>query len=251
MTLIRKWLLLTAVVVIATLAAGWFLLVAPKRADAAQLRSDAAATESANERLVQSLAVLKAQQDDLPAQRFLLATLKTQLPENPALPQLIRDLSKSAGRAGVTLDSLAPTPPTPLVAAPVAVPVAPPSTETTGEAGSGATSGTSGDTAAAAAAVPAPVVPAGPTLYQVPVVVTVSGSYFELEQFVNKIEGQRRAMQVTGFTLTPGDQTATTSDASGNDLKLTLQSRVFISAVAPGAAAVTQPTPVASATAGE
>ena len=41
------------------------------------------------------------------------------------------------------------------------------------------------------------------TLYQVPLTVNVTGSYFELEQFLNKLENLRRSFLVSGFTLGP------------------------------------------------
>ena len=41
MSMTRRWSLLTAVVIVGILAAGWFLLVSPKRSDAADLRDKA------------------------------------------------------------------------------------------------------------------------------------------------------------------------------------------------------------------
>jgi Tfp pilus assembly protein PilO len=88
---------------------------------------------------------------------------------------------------------------------------------------------TSGETAETA--------PAAPTaaLYQVPLNLEVSGSYFELEQFVNKLEGLKRSFLVTGFTLAEGDSE---SEVPG-DLKLSLQGRVFLSPQVAAAPATT------------
>ena len=87
--------------------------------------------------------------------------------------------------------------------------------------GTAATDTTSTGTAAAA--------PVAPTdqLYQVPLALTVTGSYTELSDFVDRLENLRRVMLVTGFTL----GSATTSTAGGGataGLTMTLNGRVFM-----------------------
>jgi type IV pilus assembly protein PilO len=245
MSVTRKWSLLAALLALAILVAGWFLLVAPKRSEAASLRDQTATQEDANERLLQQLAVLKAQQAELPQQRAKLAVMRTQIPDNPALPTLIRDLTDAGKKVGVSIDSMAPSVPVPATAAVPAAPVAT-TTETT-------TEGT--DTAAAAAAAPA----ASP-LFQVPLNLNVTGSYFELEQFVNKLEGLKRSFLVTGFTLAPAQgapaagaaETAEPGAPAPGDLTLALQGRVFLSPAAAQAAAAAQPiTPAAPAASGQ
>ena len=88
----RRWSLLTAVLIVGILAASWFLLVSPKRSEAAELRVQATEQQASNDALVQQLTVLKAQSLDLPKQKAELAVLGKQIPNNPALPTLIRDL---------------------------------------------------------------------------------------------------------------------------------------------------------------
>jgi type IV pilus assembly protein PilO len=221
MTLTRKWSLLAVVLAGAVFAAGWFLLIAPKRSEAADLRDQAVAQEDANARLEQKLAVLKAQQEDLPKQRARLAVIQTQIPDNPALPTLIRDLTAAGRKTGATISALAPAAPVPVVTAAVVPVVA----ESDGEAA-------------------APTTPAA-SLFQVPLEVKVGGSYFELEQFVNKLEGLKRSFLVTGFTLSE----PTDPEAAAGDLLLSLQGRVFLAP--PAAETSTTPQPVASAPAGQ
>jgi hypothetical protein len=144
MSVTRKWSLLAAVLVLAIVAEGWFLLIAPKRGEAAALRADTVTQEEANERLLQQLEVLKAQQADLPRQRARLAVLGTQIPDNPALPTLIRDLTKAGRKVGVSIDTMAPAVPVAVVAAQPLAPVAT-TTESTG------TTGTTGSTDSTAA----------------------------------------------------------------------------------------------------
>jgi hypothetical protein len=94
----------------------------------------------------------------------------------------------------------------------------------------------------AVAAAPAPAAAAAATdaLYQVPLTMNVTGSYFELEQYVSKLEGLKRSFLVTGFNVGP----ATIANAPEGALTITLSGRVFLTQpVAPAAV-----TPVAPAT---
>lgn len=273
MSVTRKWSLMAAVLVLAILAAGWFLLVSPKRGEAAELRTQTASQEEANDRLLQQLEVLKAQQADLPRQRARLAVLGTQIPNNPALPTLIRDLTKAGRKVGVSIDTMAPSVPVAVVAAQPVAPVAT-STETTGTTGStestestateGTTStegtttteGTTGTEGTTDGTTPAPVAPPAPSLFQVPLTLNVTGSYFELEQFINKLEGLKRSFLVTGFTISAAQGAEATGAApepggpAPGDLTIALQGRVFLSPAA-SLAAATQPVPAVSTATGQ
>ena len=109
------------------IVAAWFLLIAPKRAEAADLRDQTVAQDQANQQTRLKIQQLKAQYAALPAKQAELALIKQQLPDNTALPTLIRTLSAMADASGVTLVSLAPAPPAPFVGAvaPAAPVVAP------------------------------------------------------------------------------------------------------------------------------
>jgi len=233
MTDTRKWSLIAGVLVVAIFAAGWFLLIAPKRSDASALKGSTVAQNGANARLEQQIEVLQAQQADLPAQRARLAVLQKQVPNNPALPTLIRNLTASGRKVGVTLASLTPAPPVALVST---QPVTPAATTTTTTETTETTSTSESDGESTTAA-PVVVVPPAPSLFQVPLTVDVRGSYFELEQFVNRLEGLKRSFLVSGFSIEPD------TDEAG-DLKLTLQGRVFLS---PPAETTSTSTPVAPA----
>jgi Tfp pilus assembly protein PilO len=235
MTATRKWSALAALLVAAIFAASWFLLIAPKRSEAAGLRANKAEQDATNQRLVQQLEVLKAQAQDLPKQEAFLAQIRRQVPSNPALPALIRDLTAGAKKSGVELVSLAPALPVAVVA-PVVTAVVP----TT--AGTAAPSPTA---TAAPGAVTAPVA-AAPVLYQVPITVKTTGSYFETEQFLNKVEGLKRSFLVTGFTLRYAATTAENPNAG--PLELEIKGRVFLSPAAAVAAWATVPVPGATAT---
>lgn len=246
MTVTRKWSLLAAVLVLAIFAAGWFLLISPKRGEAAALRADTVTQEDANSRLEQKIAMLQAQQADLPKQRARLAVIRRQIPNNPALPTMIRNLSAAGKKVGISLDSMAPSLPEPVVL-PLPVAAAANSAATAGTSSSttDSTTGASGTTTAAT-----PAAPPAPSLYQVPLKVQVTGSYFELEQFVNKLEGLKRSFQVVGFTI--GEPTS--DEATAGDLMLELSGRVFLApeaATAASAATTTQPATTGTTPAGQ
>lgn len=229
MTVTRKWSLMATLLVVAIFVASWFLLIAPRRSHAADLRSQAAAQDAANTRLQQKIAQLQAQALDLPRQQARLAAVKVKIPENPALPALIRDLSAAAKKSGVSLDALAPTKPVAVVNGLVA--------PTTGAAATGAgttASGTTTGTTTTAVAPPAP-------LFQVPVKVDATGSYFEIEQFLNKIEDLKRAFLVTGLTIGEAKSQGATGSTTTGDLSVSVTGRVFLS---PPTAAVTSATTV-------
>ena len=168
----RQWVTLTAMACLAILAAGWFLVIKPQRAHAAQLRSQRAGVESKNSQLRSQVDLLRQEQKDLPAVQKLLSQIATKIPDNPALPTLIRQLSAAADGAGVNLLSLSPGQPTMAGATPGVV------------------------TPAAAGAASSPSATIGLTLQ-------VQGSYFNVEQFFNAVESLNRAMLVSGFSLTP------------------------------------------------
>jgi Tfp pilus assembly protein PilO len=234
MSLTRRWSFLTAVAVVAILAAGWFLLVSPKRGEASELKASTISQEEANSRLQSQIEMLQAQQADLPKKRAELAALGRQIPNNPALPTLIRSLTAASRQVGVSLDSMSPAVPVPMVDPALTAPVAAPS----------ATSGTNESNTADATAeesTPAPAAPAAvpPSLYQVPLTVKMTGSFFELEQFISKLEGLKRSFLVTGFSVgAVAGETATQGD-----LELTLQGRVFL---APEQTTTTPTVPVAT-----
>jgi Tfp pilus assembly protein PilO len=197
----KQWVALTVVGVLAVLAAGWFLLVSPKRSEASQVRAEVTSQESTNSGLQTQLAMLKAQAKTLPQQQARLAMVAAKIPDNPALPSLIRSLSTAADDAGVELVSLAPGTPAPVVAA-AAAPAA-------GATGAGGATAPRPAGAAPAGSAPTTLAGAAPTtasagvLTSIPLVINVVGGYFQIEQFFDKLEELTRAAKVTAFTMTP------------------------------------------------
>ena len=235
MTAIRKWSLLTALACAAVLAVGWMLLVSPQRADAGLLRADAVSAQEATARLRTQLSMLKSQAEELPAQQARLTEIAARLPDNPALPTLVRALTVAAEKTGVTLVSVAPSVPT-LVVDPnaVAVVAAPPPATT--EEG--------------AAVVPT-AAPAGAPLAELLLKLEAVGDFYGLESFIAELEDLQRALLVTGLAIVPGSGPAAagTAEVGATDgydgrLKLTLDGRVFLTpAVTPAQQSVVAAAP--------
>jgi Tfp pilus assembly protein PilO len=207
----KQWVALAAVAALVLAAGGWFLLVSPKRADAAALRTQVGEKQQANQVLQTQIAALKAQAKDLPKQQATLAAVAAKIPNNGAMPTLIRSLNSAADDTGVELVSMAPTAPTPVVAA----------------AATGATTaatGTARPSGAAAAAVG--------SLESVGVTLNVVGSYFQVAEYLDRLEGLARAFRVTTFAVVPGSNpvkpsaSQSTSD-SGKVLSATITGLVF------------------------
>jgi Tfp pilus assembly protein PilO len=200
MTRTRTWSVATALLVLLVIAAGWFLLVAPKHASADQARTEAAAQESTNAGLQAQIAQLQAQQKDLPKQQAIIADIQQRIPQNPQLPALIRSLSSMAVASNVQVRSLTPLA---LVATQAAAP-----TDAVG--------------------------PNGETLQVVTMAVEVDGTYYNVERFLNKVEQLKRSLLVTGIDMQVG--TVAVSSGMSPTLKTTLTLRAFTvsSAVAPG-----------------
>lgn len=198
MTQTRKWTVWTVVLAVAIAAAGWFLLISPKRAEADSLNTQAAAVEADNATLEAQIATLKLQQKQLPKWQAQLAELRTQLPATPALPSLIRTLSAEADKSGVKLIALSPATPVTMVPAEAADTADVVETPTTG-------------------LTPAMLAAQDLTLQ-------VTGGYFEIQQFVNRLERMDRVLLVLGLNVAEPDG----EDAAAGTLAGTVTGRVFM-----------------------
>jgi len=227
---LKQYIVLTVLGSIVVLAAGWFLLVSPKRSEAAELRAQAETQQGANAQLRTQLTVLKAQAKDLPKQQAKLAAVAAKIPDNPALPALIRALVTASTSAGVELISVTPGAPTAGAPAAAAAPVAPP-------AGAAAP-------APGAAAAAAPVGVAG-QLATIPLSLNVAGGYFQIQTLLANLENLPRSMRVTTFSLAPGanplkKQTSSSAE-DGRTLTTTITGQVFMAANRPPATPVIVP----------
>ena len=234
---LKQYVTLTVIGAVVILAAGWFLLVSPKKGEATELQTQAAAQVSANAVLETQLQVLRAQAKELPKKQAELARVAAKIPDNPSLPALIRAITAASTSAGVEFVSVAPGPPAALVAVVPVAPVAP-------------AAGTPANPAAAAPAAPvapaAPAAPAAGTLAAIPLTLNVVGDYFEIEQFIASLENLPRALRVGNLKLVPGasptaGSSAPSSTEDGRTLSSVITGSVFMAAGRPVATPVVAP----------
>jgi Tfp pilus assembly protein PilO len=236
---IKQWVVLTLVASVAIVAAGWFLAVGPKRAEAEELRTQAAEQVAANATLETQLQVLQAQARELPKEQAKLAAVAAKIPDNPALPALVRALLETAESSGVELVSISPGAPTLAEAAPVEAVAPPPPAQGQTAPDAAPPAGVPADPAAA------PPGPAG-QLASVTVDINVVGDYFEVQAFVAGLETLPRALRITTLNLTPGasptaGEGASTNVEDGRSLTTTISGFVYMATNRPAATAVSVP----------
>lgn len=227
---LKQWVTIAVLASVVLLAAGWFLLISPKKGEAADLRTEAAAQVSANAVLETQLSVLRTQAKELPKKQSELAAVAAKIPDNPSLPALIRALTEASTSAGVDFVSVTPGQPVLPVAAPVQATAPEPATAQT-----------------------TPQVPVAPVaggaaggLATIPLAINVVGDYFDIAQFTNNLENLPRAMRVMDLTLAPGTsptapKTSTATADDGRSLSTTLNGSVFMAVNRPAATPVVAP----------
>jgi type IV pilus assembly protein PilO len=185
MTKMRQWSLMTVIAVVIVLAGGWMLLVKPQRSNISSVKAQAVTQQQANQVLLQQITARQAQQKQLPHEQAQLQKLATQIPTVPNEPEMIRTLQSAASGAGVNLLSLTPGSVTTITAA----------ASSTGTA-------TLPSTAAG-------------TLVELPISISVVGSYANLESYYLLLEKLPRALLVTQFSVCPvGGATGGSSSCS-------------------------------------
>ena len=102
----RLALLIAGVLVLVVVLASWFAVLSPQRSKAADLDAQIG---DANIRLAATESLLKSPEAHQSAAQ--LAQLNRALPADTAMSQVIRELSRAAGKTGVRIDSITPSTP--------------------------------------------------------------------------------------------------------------------------------------------
>lgn len=215
-----RWTALTALLCALLVVAAWFLLIGPRRSEAADLEAQREQAAQQNDALQLQIAKLKAQYADLPARQAELAAIRTQLPTTADLPLLIRDINRLTEQAGVGLTSITPSTPTEIQLGGSSA--ASSSTDTADDA-TGAGSSSAGSSVSGA-------------LYAIPVTFVTSGDYFATAQFVRLVQtSMNRAFLVTGVDVATADD-----EAAAGDVQLTLAGQIYVLLDADAQAALAQ-----------
>lgn len=145
---------------------GWVLVVGPQTTQLAEVREQVTTVQDQNMALASQLAALRRQQEELATTRRTARHLAAKFPATADQPGLFREVTLAAELAGIGADgvtTLAPTPPQ---------------------------VGATEDAAASA-----------PQLARQTVTVTVTGTYDETQQLLERLEQMPRAYLVTAVTL--------------------------------------------------
>ena len=225
----RDRLVIVGVLLVAALAGFWFLALAPKRKEAADLQAQIATQTqqltTAQARATEAHQAKARYNDDYAA----VAKLGKAVPKSDALPSLVYQLQSVAHSARIDFTSLkiagsggqGPTP---------AASAAPAATAATGGANppASASGGSSATPAASASTPPAPAtqaaaatLPPGATVGSagfptMPFSFVFSGTFFDMERFINdvqsfvRVDGKNvrvngRLLSIDGFSLVAGD----------------------------------------------
>ncbi len=203
MNKLHAWIAGAVVLTLGLLAAGWFLLIAPKRSEVATLKASTETQNSANVSLRADIAQLKLDSASLPQRQADLAVIKQQLPETPDLPTFVRAVRAFAvgtdeNEPPVVINSITPSPPTAVSA---------------------------GDAAAGGAAT------ASTGLMQIPVAMDVTGTYAEITSFLQQLQGEmKRVYLIENLAFTP--ETEEGGDKTKPKIKLVITGKIFTLATA-------------------
>lgn len=229
----RAWIAGAVVVSLLLAVAAWFLLISPKRAEAAESREMTVAAQSQNEQLRAEIEQLKKDFVNLPQYEAELAAIRRALPAEDQLNTLTRELEAQAGAANVQLFSIAPGTPEARVDQAAATAAAP-----------AAAAPADGDAAAAPAAA---ATPAAATLVQIPVAVTVNGNFQNSEVFLRSLQQNiSRDYLVTGLSIEPASDDPGFTPANG-DVKLVITGYIFAYTETASPAGATAQAPAAAA----
>lgn len=166
------WIAGAGVLAVLIVVASYFLLIGPKRAEAADLATQTESVKQSNAAIEQRTAQLKSQFATLDEQKLQLAEIRSTLPENADVPALLRSLEGYASSAGIELISVTP--------------------------------GTPENFAASADADPT----AATGIIDIPLAVSTSGSFVQTELFVKNLQADLgRFLLVENLTLQVADGT--------------------------------------------
>ncbi len=198
----QRPVLLGAVAAVLVVLVWFFLLWSPRSAALDDARTDARNAQQREQELRSRLARLQAAQNDEARLRAQVETLRSAVPDATNLAEFILDANDAATRAGIDFLSISPTQPV------------------------------GGVVPAAGVAAP----PAG--LTPVPLGLSVTGGYFQVLDFMNRLYALPRLVVVDGLAVTTG---------LGGRLVVQVTARMFTTAIPPPAPGAVPTTTIAGA----
>lgn len=244
--------LIVSILVVFGLAIGfWTLAISPKRSEADKLGQEIQQLNTSVETARSEVAAATVAKREFPDDYRQVVVLGQAAPAGDETASLLVELESIAASTGVSFDSIQLESSGEEAAAPVvAAPEAAPEEASAGSSGAVNASATVPPTEVAASLLPlgASIGPAG--LYVMPYGLQFSGGYFEITNFIRKvdalvrpgteqIEVDGRLITISGFTLTSGDES---SEASGSpELTAALTVTTYLSPPSQGVTAGATP----------
>ncbi len=220
----RFWLfggILTALVLAAL---SWTFIVSPRMQAVAETREQAIELDDQATLITAQAHQLQIQAESLPEQIRALERIQRKIPAAVDVPALLRDIQSTAKATGVRIDSLAPGQITVFT-------VEEPEPAATQDSTSSDEAQASPDPTQTAKPEPTPTdlgqgkLPQGVGLSYVPLTISATGEFSDLQRFTSRVENLQRAFLITGVQLA---RASTTESKATNPLLLTLETRVFV-----------------------
>jgi Tfp pilus assembly protein PilO len=178
----------------------WFVFLwGPQGSKLSKARDRREAAEREQQDLRVRIQRLKSLQADEPQKRAQLESLRVAIPDDPNLAQFILDANTAANTSGIDFLSIAPSPPS-----------------TSGGPGAGAPTPTTPGTPSAAPAV-------------INLQLSVSGGYFQVVDFVNRLNSLSRLVVIDSLALTTGGP----STPGSTGLNVSISARMFVRTATP------------------
>jgi len=200
------WIVGTALLSAAILAFAWFVVISPARSGAAEDREATSQQDLQNDILKTQNAKLAKEYENLDTYKQQLQDAQTQIPTTIDQPTLSRELDALATQAGVQITDIS------FSASLNLADSIPKPKSSSGSSGSGTTDsdgGASGASADGSTHSSAPAPP--PTMFAVPLQVTVTGAPKDTRTFLEKLQsGSGRLYLVTGVDITRQSETGST-----------------------------------------
>jgi Tfp pilus assembly protein PilO len=210
----RRHLLIGVVAGVGVLVLWFLLLWGPQGSKLSKAKDRTRAAEQEQQELQARIARLRSLQQDEPQKRAQLESLRVAIPDEPNLAQFILDANTAANVSGINFLSVAPSPPA-----------------AAGSAGAGG------------AATPPPPATPGAAGGSAPAVInlqlSISGGYFQVVDFINRLNGLSRLVVVDSVNLATGGQPT----AGATNLNVSISARMFVRAATPVAGAAGTATP--------
>lgn len=212
----KRQIVLAGVGLVVVIALVFVFLIRPVSSDIAAVKKqteDARTQESTLRVQLRALQQARANATDIAAR---LAKFDLLLPGTSDIPAFIRQVQDASNLSGIQLTSIAPSPPTPLAAGPGVDPVV-----------------------------------TGKGVFTLNVVLQVSGGFFRLESFLQRLENLQRVVMVSNMSISPTVE----ADTGLFTLNSTITLQMFVvnpnltaGGVAPTAAPTASPTASPTAT---